>query len=282
LISTMGAFATDANNFGFTITKNTAGTGITITATGTNVFRLDGGADGVNFSLPQYVPKPRNPSTDNNYAAVFAAANSGATQATTRAQWVNYLNALGTAVAPQASIAEVAGSSNVNFAKTLQTAVQVYKGQEVTLKANTPVATGAVTYSWYCSDNGAAIAPAATATRTFTQLGTFLCSLTATTTSGVTRENIYVKVVPPYVAPEDQPVIWDNSAEELNVKNLPAHTKITVSWGDLTPKTTVNNAGTGVYAVPHTFAKAGTYSVVVRAFNGETQVKTIGIKVTIP
>ncbi len=296
VVSTMGAFATNANGFGFTIAVNTAGTGITITAVGDTVFRLDDGADGINFGLPQYIAKPRTPSTYNNYAAVFAAANAGATQATTRAQWVNYLNALGTAVAPQASISVVGGSTAVSpdFAKTVKTAVQVTKDEPVTLVANTPVATGTVTYSWYCSDNGALIAEGATATRTFTQIGTFLCTLTATTTSGVTRENIYVKVVPPYVAPEDQPVRWvagAGFAGNLTVTGMPTHTKITAAWGDLTATTT--DVGAGNHTVAHTFNPVSSrlvdvagvatyrYPVTVRVYNGTTQVKTISLKVDI-
>ncbi len=241
-------------------------------------------------------PHPEHGATWAEYYGYTAAPDLKGNTFTSLEERIHYLESIGAAVAPQASIAVVGGSTAVSpdFAKTVKTAVQVTKDEPVTLVANQPTALGAVTYSWYCSDNGALIASGATATRTFTQLGTFLCTLTATTDTSVTRENIYVKVVPPYVAPENQPVRWVTGAGftgNLTVTGMPTHTKITAAWGDLTATTT--DVGAGNHTVAHTFNPVSSrlvdvagvatyrYPVTVRVYNGTTQVKTISLKVDI-
>ncbi|NTV50411.1 MAG: PKD domain-containing protein [Geobacteraceae bacterium] len=262
VITSMGVFATNANNFGFTITDAGA-TNISINPQAGFEVKIDAVAtDFGPFGLggKAYVNAPQLGVLGGSYAG--------------RPEWVAYLNGIteasaGINVDPVASITSVFTDVDPGTA-----GVQVNTTAAQPLTAAAAQAGGFSTYAWTSSD-GTAIAAGQTSSVTFTTAGLKTITLRVTDEEGKVSEattSVYA-----VVAPVAGPIAWADAAGSLGgiatLSTLPTPNKsLKIYWGDgksetVTTQSVANPDGLATVTRAHTYATAGSKLVKVYVYS---------------
>ena len=246
----------------FSIAANTAGDGLEITAKAGFQIRLKGGVDNsASFGLTNaaYVAKPWTGTDGNTY--------------TGRADWVAYLDTLGTLpAAGQAAISAVPATATVGVPVTLVADEAINSG------------TSGVTYSWICDDTAYETLEGASVQKTFTKAGTWRVTLKAVDAFGDLYMDHQDVTVSPYAAATStvSPLLPSGSATQtMTFANLPAHDELYIFWGDGTKERVYDTAAS--VAVDHTFklfAKYVTgpdyfYDLTLKVYNAGAVVETM-------
>ena len=259
LLTNLGTNMTDGT-FGFTITADGAGTGITVTGINGNLVRLKAG-NAASFKLTHAAYK--------NVDWIGVDGNPYGT----RAAWTAYLDSIDSSNLPVPGVATIAtadpASVEVNTAITLAADETVNAGA------------GEVDYSWICN-NSDTVYPGSSVDITFDSVGTYTCNLRVEDALGnLAQDSISVQVTAPAPLADIAlvtPVQPAGSENSVSFSNLPAHTMLYIIWGDGL-KQRVYDTATSV-DVAHTFRMYskyfdGTnynYRTTVYVYNGSSRV----------
>jgi hypothetical protein len=132
------------------------------------------------------------------------------------------------------------------------------------------------TYTWTCTDSSVSATGQST-TRAFNSLGSFILTLTATNTNTnqSTTNTQYIKVVAPAPTSQTTGVVTITGAKTASIalSNMPAHTKLSVTWGDggISSYTTT----TATYTLTHSYylaAPGKLFTTTVKLLNSSNQV----------